>query len=138
MDPFEAILRAHRLPAPTEVNVPTASTTDDARLRADAEANPLDGIESIARLRTLELQEGRANAAQAPRAWFNQPLDELGTKVWTSVVGAARDAWNIKARTPESIAYELVRIAGEGERPLYLILFSILVLLLFKARARTD
>lgn len=136
IDPFEAILSAHRVPSPTEADARGATVTDDARLRAVTDANPLDGIESVARLRALELQEGRASAAPAPaRAWFHQPLDELGTKLMDTVVGAARDAWQIKARTPEGIAYELARVAGEGERPLYLVIFSIIILLLFKARA---
>lgn len=135
MEPFEALLSAHRVPSPVdnEENA-KSSATDDALLRADAEANPLDGLDSIARLRALELQEGRASASPSPIAWFNQPLDELGIKLVNSVLNAARDVWNIKARTPESIARELVQIMSGGERPLYLIMFGIIMLLLFRAR----
>jgi len=136
---FADILRMHRIPAPSEVTDMSnrQAESDAAKLRSAMESHPLESLDALGRLRLLEKQE-EGELKYRRDAWYAQDLGILSTKVMNSVVDATRDVWDLKAGTLEELLVELGRIFRTKDRPVYLVIFGIFVLVLLRARGEAD
>jgi hypothetical protein len=133
---FVRILQAHNvLPTGSDVSQRSVAVSEMAKLRAATEAHPLESIDAVSRLRALEKQE-EAELRQPAPAWYNNDPAVIATKVVDTAVAVMRELWDIKSKRLDDMARAAWVICTKDDRSVYVIILCMVLLLLFRARAR--
>lgn len=133
---FDALVERHTiLSAIDGTGDSTSSISTEAKIRSATEAGPLESMEAIARLLSLESEETsqqKERTAEDPMPWFKLDLGSILKNTMTTTAIALSEVWTLKFKSPTELVYDLIAIAVKDNRLPYLLMFCIITLLLIR------